>query len=215
MENQIIRLGTDDQFYKTMLITNDALQLTTKRKVNNIAEFQEVIDNPGMMNKSLIVPLQDIYEIQAIDDGNYVLFKYLNKSGKKKDWTVGLDTNEDAGAFTEFLGNKVGLTQKVKDTNRLMPLLSNLFYVALAAGFTVLFAYLVSLDPVTANDLPDHKVSRKTGTGLLVFGAITMFLQKYIGFYGVLAIGGFLTLYMIYLLIKDWRKPAQETHYTR
>ncbi|MFK7970665.1 MAG: hypothetical protein AB8F95_09865 [Bacteroidia bacterium] len=197
MEDQVFAL--DDSNWKSVVLTDSALMICNKKHAS-LNDFHD----PGMLNKSRIIALDDIHGITMNSASSTMHVRY-DKEGKEKKMGIEFDEPEFALEYGTYIGAKLQMNPETEEEQPWKPLAINVFYLLLAMAAT---AFIGLMDPAEVNE---DSGSRKTRT----FKTIVLLLHETIGQIGIFIIGGLIVAFLAYRVFQRFSKPATNVTFSR
>ena len=203
MKGQIIELGGGS--WKSILLTEKELWLS-KNAIKDYQKFERAIRYPGTFDVSgQSYSLERIEEIKFNEASNLIVIGYSTKSKLSK-INIKFITKEQANEFGHTLGQELKFRKSMLEEKKLKPLLENTAYLLISIIVTVFLG-----TQVDSGDLDSDGGTRKSRKG----GSILRVLYDIIGQTGIIIIGSFISIFLVYRLYKRYNSPANEIMYKK
>ena len=202
MKRPIIQL-TKNSFCKSLVLLEDEFWFSSKRQTD-IIKFQEIIAQKSnrWMQWHARIPYTDIQFIKIHEDSPRFKLRYV-RQWKQKEQKEDLDFECNTIAEALRLGNLIGshtLLKKERKRENSFNMLWQDAFVAFVTGMTTVL--------IAVNE-PENVTSASTGKGK-AFRLFLEYLHSKIGAIGIFLIGGAITFYLIYRIVKRYQNPKYE-----
>jgi|GEM_PF-1764397 len=203
MKNQVIKTPTKGKEYFGF---NDTDIVVSSKKHKSIDSLMGAIAKKGMLESIVHIPVNDISGIVYNQKNELINIKY-NKGSKSKNFKITFDDAETRNAVASSLSEMKNLSKSETPESKIKPLLLNLLFAAIALLITVALTG-TAYDAANGVEIEEFTGRRSGIKNLLVS------ISSALGPYGVGAIGGAITLFMLYRTFKRWQNPAMDIAYS-
>lgn len=200
MENQIFKIYTS--YYKSFIITNDAI-LLSKNRLKTLEKFEKELQSNGIIKTTYAYPLSKITAIKFNESSNSVKINYINDKNEDKKLDIEFGDKKLSNRFGHFLGQKMKMTKNQQQESKWKRLLISILWLVFTVGITY---YLVTIEDTI------ELVTNSTGKVKLLALIIKLIIDT-IGHTGVIIFGTFFSVIIIYRLYRRLKNPADEIEY--
>lgn len=191
---------------ETMIVRPEGFQILNKT-FSDVADFEAAYEKGGLLSGKQSISFSDVKAIRYEHGGSAIKLDYVGM-GLTKPGEIGISSVETQNQLFDYLEKKAGFRRSEQQVGSFKAILSNLFYVGLAAVMTW-GAYSTAVE--TESGLVHGEVTgRRRGLKRLF-----MTISDTLGSTGCLLVGGAITAFLGYLLFKKFQNPPTETRFER